>query len=82
LDIVFLAQRFGTTPESPNWNAAADVTGSQYLVPDGKIDIRDIYVCAVNFAKTSEWTSITTHVDLENNLVHAETTHFSIIGIH
>jgi hypothetical protein len=82
LDIVFMAERFGATPASPNWNAAADVTGSQYLVPDGKIDIRDIYVCAVNFAKTSQWTSITTHVDLENNLVYGETTHFSIIGIH
>jgi hypothetical protein len=82
LDIAFMAARFGATPASPNWNAAADVTGSQYLVPDGKIDIRDLSVCAVNFGKTSQWTSITTHVDTENNLVYGETSHFSIIGIH
>jgi hypothetical protein len=76
LDISFIATRFGTTPASPNWNAAADINA------DGKIDILDISTCAVNYGKTSQWTNITTHVDIQNNLVYGETSHFSIIGIH
>jgi hypothetical protein len=82
LDIFLIAHGFGATPESPNWNAAGDITGSQYLVPDGKIDIRDIFVCARNFSKTSLWTSIMTYIDTELNVVRGETSHFSIIGIH
>ena len=82
LDVFLIAHGFGATPESANWNAAGDITGSQYLVPDGKIDIRDIFVCARNFSKTSLWTSIMTHIDTELNIVRGETTHFSIIGIH
>jgi hypothetical protein len=56
--------------------------GPQYLVPDGKVDMRDIGLVAKNFGRTATWVNITTYVDTTNNIIYGTTTHFSIIAIH
>lgn len=48
-DIAIVAKAFGSTPGSPNWNPIADITGPVNLVPDGRIDMRDISLVARHF---------------------------------
>lgn len=50
-DIAIAASAYGSYPGHPNWNPHADITGSKYLVPDGKVDIRDIALIASNFGE-------------------------------
>ncbi len=42
-DAIAAARAFGSTPASPNWNAAADLNG------DGQIDIFDLIIIGQNF---------------------------------
>ena len=46
-DIAYIAKHFGSTPESPNWNANCDLNN------DGKVDIRDIHIAAENYGQHS-----------------------------
>jgi len=46
-----VARAFGSKPGDPQWNPLADITGSEYLVPDGKVDVRDVSLVAKNFGK-------------------------------
>lgn len=48
-DIGTFASAFGATPSSPKWKSECDMTGMTYLVPDGKIDMRDITAAARRF---------------------------------
>jgi hypothetical protein len=50
-DIAIVAMAFGSTPESPNWNPIADNTGPILLVPDGKVDMRDVALVARHFGQ-------------------------------
>lgn len=45
-DIAIVARAFGSTPESPNWNPFADITGPTTGVPDGKVDDLDLGLVA------------------------------------
>jgi alpha-tubulin suppressor-like RCC1 family protein len=47
-DLGLLADAFGSTPASPNWNASADLNG------DGKVDILDLGLLADSFNKTGD----------------------------
>jgi parallel beta-helix repeat protein len=51
-DIAIAAKAYGTVPGIPYWNCHADITGSEYLVPDNQVDIRDIALIAMNYGKT------------------------------
>jgi len=51
-DIAIAAKAFNIVPGDQLWNPHADITGPQPLVPDGKIDMRDISLIAKNFLKT------------------------------
>ena len=51
-DISISANAFGAIPGSPNWNPHADITGKTMLVPDGKVDMRDIGLIAKNYGQT------------------------------
>jgi hypothetical protein len=48
-DIGTFASAFGATPSSPKWKSECDMTGMTFLVPDGKIDMRDITAAARRF---------------------------------
>lgn len=50
-DISTAAIAYGTNPSHPKWNPYTDITGLEYVVPDGKVDIRDVALIAVNFGK-------------------------------
>jgi parallel beta-helix repeat protein len=54
IDIFKTAKAFGSYPSHPNWNCHADITGSEYLKPDEKVDVRDLFLIAKNFGQ--EWT--------------------------
>jgi hypothetical protein len=75
VDISYVARRFLINAPDPLWDPSADINN------DGKIDMKDIATCAKNFAKTSEWTNITSYIDVTKNIICGDTTHFSIIGI-
>lgn len=75
-DISYVARRFLVNYQDPLWDPLADINY------DEKIDMKDIAACAKNFARTSEWTSITSYIDVANDIIYGDTTHFSIIGIH
>ena len=48
-DVHYVAEHYGTTPSSPNWDPNCDVTGPTPGVPDGKVDIRDVNFVAVRY---------------------------------
>jgi parallel beta-helix repeat protein len=50
-DIDISARAFGTRSGDVLWNPHADVTGSEPLVSDGKVDMRDISVVARHFGE-------------------------------
>lgn len=54
IDIAIVARAFGTYPGQPRWNPNADITGAQFLVPDGHVDMRDISLVARAFFKVYE----------------------------
>jgi nitrous oxidase accessory protein NosD len=51
-DVALVAKAFGSSPGHERWNPIADITGSQYLVPDNKVDMKDVGLIAKNFGKT------------------------------
>jgi len=50
-DLAIVAKAFGSRPGSPNWDPRADITGPTYLVPDGKVDMRDVALVAIHFGE-------------------------------
>ena len=50
-DVSRAARAFGTIPGDMFWNPHADITGPEYLVPDGKVDMRDIGLAATDYGK-------------------------------
>ena len=50
-DIGRSARAFGTVPGDILWNPHADITGPEYLVPDGMVDMRDISLIARHFGE-------------------------------
>jgi len=50
-DISASARAFDTVPEDPLWNPHADITGPEHLVPDSKVDMRDIGLIARDFGE-------------------------------
>ena len=51
-DLAIAALAYGSFPGHPNWNPIADITGSEHLVPDGRVDIRDLALMASNYGET------------------------------
>lgn len=50
LDLVLVAQAFGSTPDDPSWDGRADIAPDP---PDNYIDIRDLVVVAINFGRVA-----------------------------
>jgi hypothetical protein len=50
-DISRAAKPFNTVPGDVDWNPHADITGLEPLVPDGKIDMKDIAIVAKHFGE-------------------------------
>jgi parallel beta-helix repeat protein len=50
-DIDISTRAFGTRSRDDLWNGHADITGTAPLVPDGRVDMRDIGLVAKNFGK-------------------------------
>ncbi len=48
-DIDISAKAYGTRPGDTLWNPHVDITGRESLVPDGKVDMRDISLIARHF---------------------------------
>jgi hypothetical protein len=48
-DIGKSAKSFGSMPSDDLWNPHADKTGTEPLVPDGKVDMRDVRFIARHF---------------------------------
>jgi hypothetical protein len=44
-DLRILVAAYGSTPDSPNWNLSADITGNKI------VDAHDLYVIATNYGK-------------------------------
>jgi hypothetical protein len=44
-DLVLLANAYGSTPSSPNWNPNADING------DGKISLQDLVILAIHYGQ-------------------------------
>jgi len=51
-DVVIVASKFGCKVGNEGYDIKADITGFKYLVPDGKIDIKDIGEVAKRFGTT------------------------------
>jgi hypothetical protein len=50
-DIGAAAKAFGSSPGHPRWSPWADITGPVYLVPDEKVDLRDIALIAKHYGE-------------------------------
>lgn len=50
-DVGKSARAFGTVPGDALWNPHADITGPEPLVPDGKVDMRDVSTIARHFGE-------------------------------
>jgi parallel beta-helix repeat protein len=50
-DIDISTRAFGTRSRDDLWNGHADITGTAPLVPDGRVDMRDIGLVAKDFGK-------------------------------
>ena len=50
-DVARTSAAFGSFPGHPKWNPHCDITGPEYLVPDGKVDISDLAVVTANYGK-------------------------------
>ena len=50
-DIATAAKAFDSFPGHPKWNSQVDITGAEYLVPDGKVNMRDIVLIVTNFGE-------------------------------
>jgi parallel beta-helix repeat protein len=50
-DIGKSARAFLTTPGDDKWDPQADITGPEPLIPDGKVDMRDIGLIAKHFGE-------------------------------
>ena len=50
-DVGTAARAFMTQPGDPYWNPHVDITGPESLVPDGKVDMRDISLVARHFGE-------------------------------
>ena len=53
-DLGIAASAFGTKPGDPRWNPIADITGTIYLLADGKVNMKDVGVTATQFGNTVE----------------------------
>jgi hypothetical protein len=51
-DIGYLTDRYGTKPDSPNWDSNADITGPTQRLPDGTVNMRDIGEACAHFGNT------------------------------
>ncbi|NIO36164.1 hypothetical protein GTO27_00510, partial [Candidatus Bathyarchaeota archaeon] len=51
-DVGIAARAFFTQPGDERWNCHADINGPEYLVPDYKVNMRDIGLIASNFGET------------------------------
>ena len=51
-DVAIVAAAFGSYPGHPRWNPDADVTGTEYLVPDDAVDMRDVAIISKNFGNS------------------------------
>jgi PKD repeat protein len=51
-DVAIAAKAFGSYPGHPRWNPEADITGTEYLVPDNRVDMRDVALITSNFGNT------------------------------
>lgn len=51
-DISLAGRAFGSFIGHPRWNPKADITGAEYLVPDGMVDMKDLSLIARNFGKS------------------------------
>ncbi len=51
-DVGGAARAFSTEPGDERWNCHADITGLKYLLPDNKVDMRDIGLVASQFGDT------------------------------
>lgn len=52
-DVGRAARAFASYPGHPSWNPHADITGETILVPDGKVDMRDIAYIAKRFGESA-----------------------------
>jgi len=50
-DVGSAARAFDTQEGNPDWNPHTDISGPEYLVPDGTVDMRDIALIARNFGE-------------------------------
>jgi len=51
MDIAIVAKAFGSYPGHSRWNPNADITGKNYLVPDGFVDAKDLAFICKNFGR-------------------------------
>jgi len=51
-DIGASARVFATIPGDIDWNPHVDITGPEHLVPDSKVNMRDIGLIARYFGET------------------------------
>ena len=51
-DVAIAALSFGSYVGHERWNPHTDITGPTLLEPDGKVDIRDLGLIAVNYGKS------------------------------
>ncbi|MCJ7423031.1 hypothetical protein MUP01_02020 [Candidatus Bathyarchaeota archaeon] len=50
-DVAIASAAFGSYPGHPRWDPRADITGPIYLVPDLRVDTRDVAMISKNFGK-------------------------------
>ena len=56
-DIGTAAASFGSARGDSRWNPPADITGPKYLVPDGKVDMRDIDINSTKLRQKMDLTN-------------------------
>jgi parallel beta-helix repeat protein len=76
VDLVLLANAYGTSPGNPRWNPNADLDGNNV------VGLSDLVLLALHYGRTARWIDHPTIVDTINDFAYCTTDHFSGFGIH
>jgi hypothetical protein len=75
-DLLRIALALGSTPGTRRWNSACDLNG------DNRVNLVDLLIAMRNYGQNARaWVDVTTHVDIDLNIVFGSTTNFPPFGI-
>ena len=74
-DLLAILRAWGSYPGHRRWNPSCDLNN------DGKVDGKDFLLALRNYGEKVQCRDITTHLDIESNIIFGSASEFSIFGV-